>query len=149
HMRKLDTGDDRVLTTINSVAGGRFSGYSVAGDTVVWSFAAPNGDSRVYRYSIRTGQQAPISLDAARSPSTGGWVVVWATDPFLGRDRSTWSVQSYDLTSGAIATLASGMAAQSERSVMLIGSHVVFAIDNPEGSAGSAGGRSLYMADLS
>ncbi|HJZ47429.1 MAG TPA: hypothetical protein VKE41_09705, partial [Roseiflexaceae bacterium] len=98
---------------------------------------------------IRAGQQAPISPDAASSPSTDGSVVVWATDPLSGGDRSTWSVQSYDLASGAIATLASGMVAQSQRSVMLIGSHVVFAIDNPKVDAGSTGSRSLYMADLS
>jgi hypothetical protein len=148
-MRKMDTGEQRILTSIESVAQGQFSGYSVAGDTIVWAFSSASADNRVYLYHIGSGSAAPISPDAAGSPSTDGGRVAWATDPLFDRDPgTTWSVQVYDLNDRTISTVAHGFTPQLQRSVALLGNHLVFTIDNVPFGAGAGSSKSLYLADL-
>ena len=101
-------------------------GYSASSDFVVWAFSAPGADNRVYLYQISSGKATPISPDAAGSPSIfiNSAFVVWATDPFLDKDPgNTWSVQAYDIARGEIKTVAAGIAAQSQRTALLIGNH--------------------------
>jgi len=150
-MRQITSGEERVLTQIDTVALGHFSGYSASSDFVVWAFSAPGADNRVYLYQIRSGKATPISPDAAGSPSIfiNSAFVVWATDPFLDNDpANTWSVQAYDIAAGEIKTVAAGIAAQSQRTALLIGNQVAFTIDN--GPPGDRMGRSqtLYLTGL-
>jgi hypothetical protein len=151
HMRQITSGEERVLTRIDTVALGHFSGYSGSSDFVVWAFSAMGADNRVYLYQISSGKATPISPDAASSPSIfiNSAFVVWATDPFLDKDPgNTWSVQAYDIARGEIKTVAAGIAAQSQRTALLIGNQVAFTIDN--GSPGDRMGRSqtLYLTGL-
>ncbi|MBK9712503.1 MAG: hypothetical protein IPO81_14490 [Kouleothrix sp.] len=152
NLRLLQSGEQRVLTTVESAAIGRFSGYSAAADLVAWAFSAPGADNRVYLYHVGSGMAAPISPDAAGSPSVyvNGTRVAWATDPLLDRDPSSaWSVQLYDIASGRITTIAGRLPPQLSRSVTLVSDQLVFALDNapPEGPAGK--GQSIYRIDLS
>jgi hypothetical protein len=156
HLRLLsysqDSGwvasEDRILTSIESGAAGRFSGYSAAGDAVVWAFAAPGADNRVYLYRVSDATRRPISAGAASSPSIDGNRVSWATDgSFDTPDSQTWSVQSYDISSCATQTLASGMAGRGRRFVAQLGDHVAFAIDNPPTAGETTPSQSLYLAD--
>ncbi|HEU5102732.1 MAG TPA: hypothetical protein VFU22_27110, partial [Roseiflexaceae bacterium] len=157
HLRRLDysqdsgwiTSEERIVTRIESDAPGRFSGYSASGDAVVWAFAAPGADNRVYLYQISGGTRVPISLGAASSPSIDNSRVAWATDAsFDTPPSSTWSVQSYQISSGTTQTIASGMAGHGQRFVAQLGDHVAFTIDNPPANGDPALSQSLYLADV-
>jgi len=66
------------------------------------------------------GERAPISLDAASSPSLGGGAAAWATNPYFDRDPGLgWAVQTYNLRTGATTTMATGLDANTWRFVAL------------------------------
>ncbi len=142
------TGEDRILTSIESGSTGRFSGYSASGDAVVWAFSAPGADNRVYLYQTSSGTSTPISTSAGSSPSIDNNLVAWATDPSFDAPRSqTWSVQSYDINSGVTQTIASGMAGHGQRFVAQLGNQIAFTVDNPSPN-GESLSQSLYLAEV-
>ncbi|CAA9379536.1 MAG: hypothetical protein AVDCRST_MAG93-9074, partial [uncultured Chloroflexia bacterium] len=93
YMRHIDgTGRTRLLASDRAP----FSGYSVSGDQIVWSFFPPAVDRRVHLYRISTETRTAISTEPARYPIAHGNTIVWTSEPPSGLSRSSrWAVQSY------------------------------------------------------
>jgi hypothetical protein len=142
HMRKLDGGEERVVTTVPDAVPGGIADYAVTGDNIVWSYSSPGVDNRVFRYQISNGAWGPLSADAADSPSISGATVAWATNPYFDRDPGvSWAVQTYDLRTGAIKTVAQGLNPEGFRYVALAGGRAAYTAKGQQDAAPT-----LYLA---
>ena len=131
HLRKLASGEDRIVTTIPETMSGSSVEYAVSGDYVIWVCAATNVDNRLFLYQISSGVTRPISPDPASSPSISGSTIVWAAKPnatVSPLSTQGWSIQSYDLSTGAVQTVAEEPAPQQLYEVALAAGRVAYVV---------------------
>ena len=82
--------------------------------------------------------------DPSSSPSISGPIIAWAANPFYGYDpMQGWSVQTYDLRTGLVKTVAQGPGPQALRGVVLAGDRVAYTL-----SGDQQNGWWLYQAAL-
>jgi hypothetical protein len=113
HLRTLDGRHSDTVLASGAVGYSGFEGYDVAGDRVVWAFAASSGDPRAHLYTISTAASAPISPGAAGNPLILGATAVWTVGPSGAPGQANrWSVQSVDLAAGRISTVVEESAAE-------------------------------------
>jgi hypothetical protein len=144
HMRELASGAERVVTTVGNLAAGGQGEYAVSGGNVVWSIAEPGVDSRVFLYRISDSRSVPISTEAASGPRISGATVAWVTNPFISRDPALGgAVQTYDIASGVIKTIARVQGGSGLRSVAFAGGRLAYT-GNPSPDTGLW----LYLASL-
>jgi hypothetical protein len=145
HLRELARGADRVVITVGDLTAGVQAEYAVSGGNVVWSIADPGVDSRVFLYRISDNRSVPISTDAAGGPRISGATVAWVTNPFISRDPALGgAVQTYDIATGAIKTIARVQGGWGLRSVAFAGGRLAFT-----GNPSQQTGLWLYLASLS
>lgn len=145
HLRVLGTDDARTLgqQDVAGSVGGMF--YDTLGDDVVWSLEGPNGDTRVFRYQIRSGITTVLSSSTASNPKLDGATVVWATHPYFdGTTGGKWTLVRYNLSNGSLANMTDPLPAQLDRPVALVGGKVATMLDNGT-STGTSAIRSLYL----
>jgi hypothetical protein len=138
---QADTGS---VTTLASGIGG-FTGYSVSGDYVVYSFYSNITNQTTYLYNIRTSERKVIALGAASDPVILGNRVAWVRWPSIDSGESDgWKIETYDISSGTTKAVASGLRAMPRNLVLLADGKIAFAADNDLSVPGSE----LYILDL-
>jgi hypothetical protein len=136
-VRQDGSGGNTVLATQRA----ELSNYAVAGDSVVWAYAAPAGDQRVYLYSIGRGTRRPLYAGSALHPVVDGPVVAWSQP--VGGDRQGWTMQIYHSDNTTLQPLLGPILSRTQIWGIVRDEAAAFTVDNEEPPS-----RDLYVFGL-
>jgi len=141
---RLYRAANSTVVTLSSGIGG-FTGYGVSGSNVVYSFYGTIASQTTYLYNMDTGARKVVAFGAASNPVIQGKRIAWVRWPSVESGESEgWKIETYNIDTGAVQTVASGLRAMPRNLVPLEGDKLAFAADNDLTSPGSE----LYLLDL-
>lgn len=119
HLRTRDGRHSDTLLAAGPAGYAGFSGYAVSAGAATWAFAEGAPDTSVQLVRLADGARRTIA-HAGADPHLAGDAVVWSEQLDAGPSQSPrWSVRSYDMAGGQIATVvAPGTATSVGRGVV-------------------------------
>jgi hypothetical protein len=128
-------------TTVVTATASYFSGYSVSGDTVVYSFLPGNSDSRVHAYDRQQGTHAPLSIGAGFYPVIQGTQVAWA-GAAESADAGASRIMLLDRTTNTATPMVEQSTTKLQPRAFLVGGQLLFTVADP-----TTGTQALYLAE--
>ncbi|NJP07574.1 MAG: hypothetical protein HC837_19105 [Chloroflexaceae bacterium] len=137
-MLALDSSQEP--TTVVTATASYFSGYSVSGDTVVYSFLPGNSDSRVHAYDRQQGTHTPLSTGAGFYPVIQETQIAWA-GAAESADAGASRIMLLDRMTNTSTPMVEQSTTKLQPRALLVDGQLLFTVADP-----TTGTQNLYLA---